>query len=54
MLKAATINPAAMSRSPVVTTSRVPTLRATTAAIGVKTAATIAKGNVCTPADRVE
>jgi hypothetical protein len=37
-----------------VTTSRVPTLRATTAATGVKTAATMANGSVCTPADSVE
>ena len=43
-----------MSSKPSVTTSRVPTLSARTAAIGVATAATTAKGSVCTPADSVE
>ena len=43
-----------MSSSPTVTTRRVPTFSATTAAIGVKTAATMANGSVCTPADSVE
>ena len=37
-----------------VTTRRDPTLSATTAAIGVKTAATIANGRVCMPAESVE
>jgi len=37
-----------------VTTSRVPTFNATTAAMGVKMAATMANGNVCRPADSVE
>ena len=53
-LKAATTNPPPMSSSPTVTTRRVPTLRATTAAIGVHTAATMANGSVCRPADSVE
>jgi hypothetical protein len=44
--------PSAAARTP--TTSREPTLSATTAAIGVKMAATMAKGSVCTPADSVE
>ena len=43
-----------MSSNPVVTTRRVPTLSATTAAIGVATAATMANGSVCRPADSVE
>src|SRR3974390_131772 len=43
-----------MSSNPVVTTSRDPTLSATTAATGVAMAATMAKGSVCTPADKVE
>ena len=43
-----------MSTNPAVTTTLVPIFRARTAASGVAMAATMAKGNVCTPADRVE
>ena len=46
-LKAATTSPPAMRSSPMVTTRRVPTLSATTAASGVNTAATTANGSVC-------
>ena len=53
-LKAATTRPAPISSNPNETTSRVPTSNATTAAIGVEIAATIANGSVCTPADSVE
>src|SRR5580704_9794889 len=53
-LNAATAKPPPMRRRPTDTTTRDPILSATTAASGVKTAATTAKGNVCTPADRVE
>src|SRR6202035_4958708 len=53
-LSAATTRPAPISSRPTVTTRRVPTRSATTAAMGVAMAATIANGRVCTPAERVE
>ena len=53
-LNAATTKPPAISSRPTATTARVPTFSASTAASGVATAATMAKGSVCTPADRVE
>jgi hypothetical protein len=53
-LKAATTRPPPIRSNPRLTTSRVPTRNATTAAIGVATAATTANGSVCRPADSVE
>src|SRR6185437_4387602 len=53
-LNAATTSPPPMRSRPVDTTTRDPILSATTAASGVKTAATTANGSVCTPADSVE
>src|SRR5580658_8706372 len=50
----AMIKPPAISNKPSATTIRVPTFRATTAPMGVKMAATTAKGSVCTPAESVE
>ena len=47
-------SPAAMDRRPIPDTRRIPTLSARIAPIGVKTAETMAKGSVCTPADKVE